>query len=73
MASRGEFKESLYHGSFQGLVESGVPENLARQVSEIAATDDYSAPNLGRTEEQQHLVQSAMTWLKAWKERGGRR
>ena len=44
---------------------AGVPENLARQCAEIVANDDVSKPNLGRTEEDQHLINSSMEWMKA--------
>jgi hypothetical protein len=47
------------------LTNAGVPVNLARQCSEIVAKDDASLPNLGRTENDQHLIDSSMEWMKA--------
>jgi hypothetical protein len=73
MPTRGEFDEGIYRASLQGLVNDGVPESLARQASEIVASDDPTASDFGRTEEQQHIVSSAMTWYRAWRNWGGRR
>ncbi len=46
------------------LVNAGVPVNLATQCAEIVANDDPTKPNLGRTEDDQHLIDSSMTWMK---------
>lgn len=54
------------HQSYQSQLENaGVPTNLASQCAEIVAKDDASKPDLGRTEEDQHLIASSMEWLKA--------
>lgn len=47
------------------LANAGVPVNLASQCAEIVAKDNPSEPNLGRTEEDQHLIDSSMEWMKA--------
>jgi hypothetical protein len=47
------------------LQNAGVPINLAAQCAEVLATDDASKPNLGRSENDQHLIDSSMEWLKA--------
>lgn len=47
------------------LVNAGVPVNLASQCAEVVANDDASKPNLGRTEDDQHLIDSSMEWMKA--------
>jgi hypothetical protein len=47
------------------LQNAGVPVNLAAQCAEVLATDDASKPELGRTEDDQHLIASAWEWLKA--------
>ncbi len=47
------------------LESAGVPLNLATQCAEIVAKDNPSKPNLGRTEEDQHLIDSSMEWMKA--------
>jgi hypothetical protein len=49
----------------QALESAGVPFNLTTQCAEIVAKDDPSKPNLGRTEEDQHLIDSSMQWMKA--------
>lgn len=47
------------------LQNAGVPVNLATQCAEVLANDDASKPDLGRTENDQHLIASAWEWLKA--------
>ncbi len=47
------------------LTNAGVPVTLAAQCAEIVARDDASKPNLGRTEADQHLIDSSMEWMKA--------
>jgi hypothetical protein len=49
----------------KGLIDAGVPVNLATQCAEIVAKDDPSKPNLGRTQEEQHLINSSMEWMKS--------
>jgi hypothetical protein len=44
---------------------AGVPVNLAAQCAEITAKDDASKPNLGRSADDQHLIDSSMEWMKA--------
>jgi hypothetical protein len=52
--------------SFQQQLESaGVPVNLARQCSEILSKDDATKQNLGRSDDEQHLIRSAYEWMKA--------
>lgn len=45
------------------LMNAGVPVNLARQCAEIVSKDDASKPNLGRSESDQHLIDSSMEWM----------
>ena len=47
------------------LLSAGVPTNLATQCAEVLAKDDPNQPNLGRTKEDQHLIDSSMEWMKA--------
>ncbi len=47
------------------LTKAGVPVTLAAQCAEIVAKDDPKKPNLGRTEDDQHLIDSSMTWMRA--------
>ncbi len=73
MASRKPINQNLYQSSLEGLVDLGVPEHLAKQASEIAATDDWEAPDLGRTDEQKQIVREAMGWMKIWGNSEGRK
>lgn len=57
--------DSLKQAAQKTLIDAGVPVNLAIQCAEIIAKDDPSKPNLGRTEQDQHLISSSMEWLKA--------
>lgn len=47
------------------LTNAGVPTNLASQCAEVLVKDDPTQPDLGRTEDDQHLINSSMTWMKA--------
>lgn len=47
------------------LTNAGVPVTLAAQCAEIVAKDDPSLPNLGRTQEEQQLIDSSMEWMQA--------
>jgi hypothetical protein len=55
--------EPLKEAAQKALSDVGVPVNLAAQCAEIVAKDDPYAPNLGRTQEEQHLINSSMTWM----------
>jgi hypothetical protein len=57
--------DSLKQAAQKGLIDAGVPVNLAAQCAEIVAKDDPAQPNLGRTQSEQHLINSSMTWMKA--------
>jgi hypothetical protein len=57
--------ESLKQAAEKGLIDAGVPVNLATQCAEIVAKDDPTKENLGRTQEEQHLINSSMEWMKA--------
>ena len=47
------------------LTNAGVPTNLASQCASVLVRDDPEKPNLGRTEEDQHLINSSMKWMEA--------
>ena len=52
--------------SYQAQLEgAGVPVNLATQCAEVLTKDDASKPDLGRSPDDQHLIDSSMEWLKA--------
>ena len=57
--------DSLKLAAEKALSDAGVPINLASQCAEIVAKDDPTRENLGRTEEEQHLINSSMQWMKA--------
>ena len=58
-------KDSLKQAAEKGLIDAGVPINLASQCAEIVAKDDPTKENLGRTQEEQHLINSSTQWMKA--------
>jgi hypothetical protein len=55
--------ESLKQAAEKALSGAGVPVNLATQCAEIVAKDDPTKENLGRTQAEQHLINSSMTWM----------
>jgi hypothetical protein len=57
--------DSLKEAAERALREAGVPVNLASLCAEIVAKDDPSLPNLGRTQEEQQLINSSMQWMQA--------
>jgi hypothetical protein len=56
--------EFLKQAAEKALSDAGVPVNLAVQCAEIVAKDDPRKENLGRTQEEQHLINSSMQWIK---------
>lgn len=54
--------QNAYESALTG---AGVPQNLAAQCAEIVAKDDPHKENLGRTKDDQHLIDSSMTWMQA--------
>ncbi|BAY15720.1 hypothetical protein NIES21_15390 [Anabaenopsis circularis NIES-21] len=54
------FKQNLYDASLKALTEGGVPEELAIKASQVVANDDASRFDLGRSPEDQHIVNQAM-------------
>ncbi len=57
--------DSLKEAAERALKDAGVPVNLASLCAEIVAKDDPSLPNLGRTQEEQQLINSSMEWMQA--------
>ncbi len=54
------------HEAYQSALQNaGVPENLANQCAGILVKDDPTKGNLGRSEADQHLINSSMKWMKA--------
>lgn len=57
--------ESFKQAAEKSLIDAGVPVTLASKCAEIVAKDDPTKENLGRTEADQHLINSSMEWMKA--------
>lgn len=57
--------DSLKEAAEKALKDAGVPVNLASVCAEIVAKDDPSLPDLGRTQEEQQLINSSMEWMQA--------
>ncbi|MBW4600954.1 MAG: hypothetical protein KME29_15510 [Calothrix sp. FI2-JRJ7] len=55
-----ELNQSLYNASREALIEAGLPEYLVDAASRIVATDDPTAPNLGRNETDIAICQEVM-------------
>ena len=58
--------ERLYKASVAALTEHGVPQELAEKASIVVASDQPGQPNLGRSPEDQQIVNEAMAhfWSK---------
>lgn len=54
------FKQNLYDASLKGLTENGVPQDVAEKASLVVASDEPGLPNLGRSPEDQAVVNEAM-------------
>jgi hypothetical protein len=54
------FNQSLYAASREALIENGVPVEIAEAASVVVAKDDVGQPNLGRSPEDQLVVNQAM-------------
>ncbi len=59
------FNEQLYQASVKALKDNGVPWEIAEAASAVVARDDTDKPNLGRTPEDQEVVNQAVTYLNA--------
>lgn len=60
MNNNPNFSQNLYDASLKGLVENGVPEDVAEKASLVVASDESGLPNLGRSPEDQAVVNEAM-------------
>mgnify|MGYP005854305933 CR=1 FL=1 len=59
------FNQSLYAASLEALTENGVPVEIAAAASKVVARDDAKLPNLGRSEQDQQVVNEAMVHYRA--------
>lgn len=54
------------HQAYQTALEgAGVPPNLASQCASILVKDDPTQSDLGRSQQDQHLINSSMAWMLA--------
>ena len=61
-----ELTSQELHTSYREALEgAGVPANLAAQCADILVKDNPHEPNLGRSKDDQYLIQSGMEWMKA--------
>lgn len=64
-----EFNERMYQTSLDALLTASVPQAIAEAASKIVASDDASQPNLGRTAEDQAVVQQVVERLnQGWRD-----
>lgn len=59
------FNQKQYEDFYQIQIEGGVPVELAKKAAQIIASDDPYKPNLGRSPEEQEIINSAHTWYLA--------
>ncbi|MBD2451862.1 hypothetical protein H6G76_33030 [Nostoc sp. FACHB-152] len=55
--------QGLYDATIQALTDRGCPEDLAKSAATVVANDDSSKPDLGRTGEDQKVIQEALPYL----------
>lgn len=57
--------ENLFIAALNALTNNGCPTDLAQRAAQIVANDDPFLPDLGRTPEQQLLIQEALPYLQS--------
>ncbi|MBE9087477.1 hypothetical protein IQ278_36235 [Tolypothrix sp. LEGE 11397] len=57
--------ENLFTAALNALTLHGCPRELAQEAAEIVANDDPFLPNLGRTPEQQQIIQETLPYLQS--------
>jgi hypothetical protein len=57
--------ENLFIAALNALTNNGCPTDLAQRAAEIVANDDPFLPDLGRTQQQQLLIQEALPYLQS--------
>lgn len=54
------------HLAYQAALEgAGVPAKLASECASVLIKDDPTQSDLGRSQQDQHLINSSMTWMLA--------
>lgn len=59
------FDVNLYGATLRACEESGVPEDLTYIAAVIIATDEAGANNLGRTPEDQKIINQVLPYLQS--------
>ncbi|WP_066423320.1 hypothetical protein [Anabaena sp. 4-3] len=55
--------DNLFFAAFGELIERGCPAELAGEAATVVANDDPTLPNLGRTPQDQSVIQQALPYL----------
>ncbi|MBC1238647.1 MULTISPECIES: hypothetical protein [Nostoc] len=55
--------QGLYNATVQALTDRGCPKDLAESAATVVANDDSSKPNLGRTQQDQKVIQETLPYL----------
>lgn len=58
-----EFNQRIYETSLDVLLTANVPREIAETASKVVASDDASQPNLGRTADDQEVVNQVVEHL----------
>lgn len=53
----------IFHASLEALLEHGCPAELATEASMIVANDDPEQDNLGRSEDDQYVINEVLPYL----------
>ncbi|MBW4566111.1 MAG: hypothetical protein KME32_34580 [Mojavia pulchra JT2-VF2] len=56
---------NLFYEALNALTNNGCPLDLARSAASIVANDDPFQPDLGRTPQQQQIIQEALPYLQS--------
>lgn len=57
--------ETIREAAQKALINAGVPTELASQCADIVGRDDPAKPDLGRSEDDQRLIEMSMKWVTA--------
>ncbi|MBD2458354.1 hypothetical protein H6G80_30340 [Nostoc sp. FACHB-87] len=55
--------QGLHDATVQALTDRGCPTDLANSAAKIVANDDATKPDLGRTQQDQEVIKSALPYL----------
>lgn len=55
--------QGLHDATVQALTNKGCPTDLAESAAKIVANDDATKPDLGRTQQDQEVIKSALPYL----------